>query len=65
MFKFGDKYFETKEELFNAIQNERDDNQFEYCSKIVKNINKTFPNFEPWLIWNDYNLIKINGKSCI
>ena len=65
MFKFGEKYFETKEELFNVIQNERDNNQFEYCSNIVKNINKTVPNFEPWLIWNDYNLIKINGKSCI
>ena len=65
MFKLGEKYFETKDELFNDLQNGRDKNRFEYCLNIVNNLNNTVPNFEPWLIWNDYNLIKINSKSCI
>ena len=65
MFKLGEKYFETKDELFSDLQNGRDKKRFEYCLNIVKDLNNTVPNFEPWLIWNDYNLIKINSKSCI
>lgn len=49
-FVYGEDYFETKEELFKYILENRDIELFEYCKNIVQDMNDVVPHFMPWFI---------------
>ena len=49
-FVYGEDYFETKEDLFKHILENRDIDQFEYCKNIFQNMDGLEPHFMPWFI---------------
>ena len=50
LFIYEDNYFETKDDLFKYISENRNKKQFEYCSEKVQNMNDVVPHFMPWFI---------------
>lgn len=50
LFVYGEDYFETKEDLFKYILENRDNEQFEYCKNIFQNMGGLEPHFMPWFI---------------
>lgn len=49
-FVYREDYFETKEDLFKHILENRDIEQFEYCKNIFQNMDGLEPHFMPWFI---------------
>lgn len=50
LFVYGENNFETKDELFNYISENRNKNQFEYCFEKIKNMKDVVPHFMPWFV---------------
>lgn len=50
LFIYEENYFETKDDLFKYISENRNKKQFEYCSDKVQNMNDVVPHFMPWFI---------------
>ena len=50
LFIYEENYFETKDDLFKYISENRNKKHFEYCLGKVQNMNDLVPHFMPWFI---------------
>ncbi len=50
LFVYEENYFETKDDLFKYISENRNKKHFEYCLGKVQNMNDLVPHFMPWFI---------------